>query len=168
MDTFDMKRCSRILFFGLYISSILVGIFSVAVSAVGSSPSRKPAHFEFSFPTPDKNFDHGCIITAQGTHSLSPDDYVWILLRDTFRGYYVQNPPAELRADGKWEATNIRLGRDINYIIAIQVNREGNDIIEGWVKAKRFGKIEEKEIKALAGYRELSRVGINITGTECR
>jgi len=90
---------------------------------------------------------------------------VWIFLRDIFQGYYVQNPPAELLSNGKWEATNIRIGKEIRYIIAIYVNREGNETIRGWINRDRFERIEQKEIQALPGYRELARVQIKTPGS---
>jgi|GEM_PF-4373000 len=176
MSTFHAKHLFLVLLFGPCVGSVLaVPVHTPTPNLFPSQAPRKatgkkatgaqPGPFRISVPLPDKGFKPGDIITSKGTHKLSPDDHVWIFLRDIFQGYYVQNPPAELLSNGKWEATNIRIGKEIRYIIAIYVNREGNETIRGWINRDRFERIEQKEIQALPGYRELARVQIKTPGS---
>jgi hypothetical protein len=125
-----------------------------------------PLKLGITFPPPNTKFAEGDKITIKGTHNLSPESNVWIFLKDIFGGYYLQNPPAELLSNGNWEATNIKLGREISYIVVIYVSPKGNESIEGWVQAKRWGRIPQQDIKALSGYRELAKVKIITPGSE--
>jgi len=130
------------------------------------TPTPKPPMVEILTPSPETEFNLGPNekILASGAHNLSLEDHVWIFLKDIYGWYYLQNPHIELLADGTWEATNIRPRKEIRYIIAIYVNSQGHERIQGWVRAERWGNIGEGEVKGLEGYLELDRVPIITPG----
>lgn len=130
------------------------------------SPTPKPPMVEILIPSPETEINLGPNekITASGTHNLSPEDHVWIFLKGIYGWYYLQTPPIELLSDGTWEATNIRPRKEIRYLIAIYVNSQGHERIQGWVRAERSGNIGDGEVKGLEGYLELDRVPIITPG----
>lgn len=138
----------------------------VASTPIPAATSISLRQFTFSSPAADAEFEANVIISADGTHNLTPDSTAWIFLRDIYSGYYLQSPAIEVHADGTWGATNIRLGKEIQYIIAIYVEPEGDSTIRSWVNTDRWGRIEEDEIKNLSGYYELSRVRIKTPGVQ--
>lgn len=83
------------------------------------TPTLVPPELEIVSPTPEAEITLGSgeKILASGTHNLSPEDHVWIFLKDIYGGYYLQNPHVELLGDGTWEAPNIRPRKEIRYII---------------------------------------------------
>jgi len=146
--------------------AVAICFYSTNVFA-GSSQKISDKSNDFKIISPSKNakFNVDQRIVMEGTHNISSSSLVWIFLKDIFGGYYLQNPPVELLNDGTWEATNIKIGKEIRYIIAVKVNSKGNVAIKSWVKNNRWGKIKQAEIKGLPGYEELSRVKIITPGS---
>ncbi|MDX1948445.1 MAG: hypothetical protein SFU86_23860 [Pirellulaceae bacterium] len=100
-------------------------------------------------------------ITIEGEHPVGVNDEVkcWAFCRDQFGGWYVQNPPVELTGE-TFEATNIRPGAGIIKIAFVVVDKSGHERLKSWVKQERFGKIEDDEVRALPGFREIGRLKI--------
>lgn len=100
--------------------------------------------------------EEGKRVRIPGTHDLSPDALVWIFLTDDIDHYYLQNPKVAFNG-GQWRAANIQPNEGTNQILAIEVNKKGNEEIEGWVAQGRWGAIEEGEVMALGGYRPVGK-----------
>jgi hypothetical protein len=98
-------------------------------------------------------------ISISGTHTLPTTAHVWFFLRDAY-GYYLQNPPAELLATGKWSQDNIRPRTGIKMIIAVRVDDKGHQMLLGWVASALWGQIPAATVQSLGGYEELDRVSI--------
>ena len=86
-----------------------------------------------------KSFSIGIVIEANGQHSLAQNSFVWVVLRDTYMHYYLQNPAVVLHSDKSWQATNLHLGHDIIEIIFVKVTGNGNDHFLRKVKNHEWG-----------------------------
>lgn len=148
-------------------------------TVISNPPANPPAapqppiscqtKFRILDPKPDSEFsgDYTKPITVSGEHTLDPTAHIWIFLKDIYGWYYLQNPPAELFPNGKWEATNVRLGKEMRYIVAVSVGSQGHERISLWVKAKRWGAIDEEEIKSLpGGVEECDRMKMRTSGSD--
>lgn len=135
----------------------LLQIRSSYAAGEGSVPQQA---FTFEEPKPDTEVTSPAPRSAKGTHHLDKDAHVWMFLRDIFGGYYLQNPPVELLENGQWEEGNIRIGKGIKYLIAVQVDVTGHQSVLQWVNVNRWGKITAEEVKSLSGYKELARVSV--------
>jgi hypothetical protein len=124
-------------------------------AAAGELPKTQ---FAFTDPIPDLTMPSAAPRAAHGTHRLELNTRAWLFLRDIYGGYYLQNPPVDLLANGQWVAGNLRIGTEIDALIAVQVDEEGRRRILDWVGANRWGRIGADEVKALSGYKELGRV----------
>jgi hypothetical protein len=127
------------------------------------APTVTPEQISFGFdsPKPGDRIPANTGITCEGTYSLPAgiaftDVHIWIVLKDDFGNYYLQSPQVELKAEGRWEATNIRPGPGITQIVAIQVTNEGHKIF--LQKAEREDWIDFKELPE--GSRPLANVNI--------
>lgn len=129
------------------------------------APTESAIELQLEFSTPSSTastFKEGDIIIADGTHNLPQESFVWIFLKDSYGGYYLQSPAVDFYSKSNWEATNIRLGKGIISIVAILVDVDGNNTVEHWVATNLWGQINENEIKGLSGYRELNRIRITV------
>jgi len=95
--------------------------------------------FQIISPIIGKSFSAGSVIEANGKYSLDSNSFVWIVLHDTYRHYYLQNPPVTLNSDGSWSAKNLHLGHDIIEIIFVQVNQSGHEGFLRKVKNQDWG-----------------------------
>ena len=138
----------------------LMGWVRLTEAAPASAPATQRAVFQITDPKPEAQLKPGQPIRVQGTHRLPVDSCVWIFLRDSFGGYYLQNPAVELLPDGKFRQDNVRPGKGIRYITAIQVDAEGDKQIRRWVEVSAWGKISRETIKGLSGYKALSEVPV--------
>jgi len=99
--------------------------------------------FQILSPTDGRKFSAGNVIESNGTHSLDPASFVWVILQDIFGHYYLQNPPVTLSSDENWRAKNIHLGHDITGIAFVRVNTDGNEVFLKKVKNSEWGAFDE-------------------------
>ena len=95
--------------------------------------------FKIISPSTGKSFSTGSVIEANGQHSLVLNSFVWVVLRDIYGHYYLQNPPVMISSDGSWRAKNLHLGHDIIEIVFVKVTRDGNDQFLRKVKNNEWG-----------------------------
>jgi hypothetical protein len=147
-------------------SNYWIGLIVLGMTIIPAPAGRmladdeKTPEFAFTTPKPDTKVAANDPITVSGVHRLGTDEHVWVFLLDSFGGYYLQNPAVEILKNGKWEATNIRPRKGIRAIVAVRVDKKGDERIREWVEVKRWGKISANEVKELCGYKELDRVPI--------
>ena len=95
-------------------------------------------------------------LDARGSTTLRDSDYVWVVLKDQTGGYYLQNPPTEIRS-GEWIAYNIRPLEGIKKILWLQVDDKGNQILNRKVQNAEWGKFTKlPDSSAELAYVELS------------
>ena len=82
-------------------------------------------------------------ITIVGIHSLPLYSHVWLILEDADGNYYIHHPPVLLRNDGTWQAGNIRIIDGITRIIALDVDADGNDLLESKIREGGWGVMKE-------------------------
>jgi hypothetical protein len=102
--------------------------------------------FIFVSPKEGQTFTAGAILyksDVHGTHKLPSDTHVWLLLSDVYGNYYLQNPPVRFINDGTWTATNIRLGQDIDQILAVKVTEEGDKEFQKKVQNQEWGAFQQ-------------------------
>lgn len=80
----------------------------------------------------------GVPISVYGFTEYDDNTTVWVVLRDIYGKYYVQNPPAEM-LNGEWKAMNIRPLNDIADIMFITVDIDGHNFLFGKVSRKDWG-----------------------------
>jgi hypothetical protein len=109
---------------------IIMGLVNmVFVACVPPPPSvTSLKNFRFESPQSGAVISVNSQIVCEGSYSLPAgvklaDVHVWIVQRDGFRNYYLQNPPVELQSGGIWKVPNIRVGQGITQISAVQVNQ---------------------------------------------
>jgi len=130
-----------------------------SISEPQSIPS-KPI-FLITSPKTEEELEAGTPIQVSGTYSSLPKDtHIWLFLIDVFGGYYLQNPVVEILSKSQWEQNNVRPGKGIRYIVALQVDKQGHQRVSGWAGVGRWGRIPAEEIKTLPGYEELDRVKV--------
>jgi hypothetical protein len=151
-----IQRCGRAKNLAILIALLLGSLLTRTAQA----QNQAAAKFKIVIPSPGQEVEPGKRTSASGEHSLPAESHVWLFLIDNFGGFYLQNPAVEFTKDGQWEHNNVRPGRGIASLVAIQVNALGNERLLGWAKNNRWGKINRDEIKALPGYTELARVRI--------
>ena len=125
----------------LVIVGLVIG--TLCGACVPSSTSTKPESFKFDSPQSGETIPADSIIDCSGTYALIEgadldDIHIWIILRDDFRNNYLQNPPAELLPDGRWEASNIRISLGITEILAVQVTRAGHKAFQEKVQKNEW------------------------------
>jgi len=136
-------------------------VASAVLTLVAARSIAGAETFTITSHEPGASFAVGVGVTISGKHSLSASNPVWCFCRDATRGYYLQNPPVEILAD-TWEASNIQPGQGIDTIVFCQVDKVGDERLRKWVEQKRWGKIDEDEIKKLPGFRELARLKVMV------
>lgn len=131
-------------------TSTLTPLLTATNTPVPVTPTAtpEPIRLKFDSPKPGARIKANSQITAEGNYSLLPgiaatDVYIWIVLQDNFRNYYLQNPPVELKKDGRWVAKVIRPGSGITRIVAVQVTQEGNRIFDGKVATNDWGSFRQ-------------------------
>ena len=82
-------------------------------------------------------------VTIVGIHALPLYSHVWLILEDADGNYYIHHPPVLLRGDGTWEAGNIRIIDGITRIIALEVDANGNDLLESKIREGGWGVMKE-------------------------
>ncbi len=101
-----------------------------------------PDRFSYRFDVP---------LNARGTTTLDPAEHVWVVFKDAYGGYYLQNPPVEVK-DGKWETYNIRPLAGIRQILWLHVDRNGHEFFSRKAQSGEWGKFTKLPEEA----RELS------------
>ncbi len=77
-------------------------------------------------------------LTIKGTYSSKGSGLVWVVLEDSYRNYYLQNPPVQFNGDGTWTATNINPGPGITMVDFVSVTSAGHKVFLGML-AGGFG-----------------------------
>lgn len=112
------------------------------------------ADFFFESPGAGHPYPLGPLSTS-GTHNLSVDSHVWLILDDGY-GFYPQNANIYLQADGSWSNQGVNLGRGIIAIHAVLVNESGHKFFRDKVQNNDWA-----QFKVLPdGYRILASVKI--------
>ena len=101
-----------------------------ALETHGGTILNPPDRFSYKFDIP---------LDARGTTTLNPADHVWVVLKDEYGGYYLQNPPADLKT-GRWETYNIRPLEGIRQILWLQVDQSGHEFFSRKAQAGEWGK----------------------------
>jgi hypothetical protein len=78
-------------------------------------------------------------LTIQGTYTSVGSGLVWVVLRDNFGNYYLQNPPVQFNGDRTWTATNITPGSGVTSIDFVAVTPDGNGTFQRMVSNGDFG-----------------------------
>jgi TIR domain len=89
--------------------------------------------------------DEDSPLRVEGRYSGGPRD-IWVILEDSFRQYYVQNPPVRFQPDGSWRATNVLPGRGITFVLFVEIaiaNNDSKTIFDQMVQRKQFGAFTE-------------------------
>ncbi|SRR6266498_958099 len=81
-------------------------------------------------------------LTIEGRYSGEPGT-VRVILEDSYRHYYVQNPDVRLLPGGTWLATNVIPGQGIIYIHFVALGDEGKRRFEQMVERREFGAFRE-------------------------
>ncbi len=68
---------------------------------------------------------------------------VRVILEDSYRQYYVQDPDVRLLPDGTWLATNVIPGQGIIYIHFVALGAEGKRRFEQMIEQRDFGAFRE-------------------------
>jgi len=98
--------------------------------------------FSFDEPREGQEYKIGEPLPNKGTYkNLTPDHYVWLVLRDNLGNYYLQNPPPRLTGDGSWDAT-VRPGENILEICAVLVDEHGEAEFRRKVRENEWGAFE--------------------------
>jgi len=85
-------------------------------------------------------------ITIRGTTQYSTDAKTWIVLTDSYKNYYLQNPALFINPTGSWRATNIRPLRDIVLISFVKVDEEGDQLFKEKVNKSEWGGFKAEDI----------------------
>ena len=78
-------------------------------------------------------------LTIQGSYTSEGSGLVWVVLRDNFGNYYLQNPPVQFNGGGTWTATNITPRSGITTIDFVAVTPDGNGTFQQMVSNGDFG-----------------------------
>ena len=83
-------------------------------------------------------------IPCNGSYSFpagveTSDIHVWIVLKDDYGNYFLQNPPVTFIQSQSWETTGVQPGPGITQLLAVQVNQEGHLIFRQKVENKEWG-----------------------------
>lgn len=78
-------------------------------------------------------------LTIKGKHSLKNTDRVWVVLRDSYKNFYLQNPPVKLQDNGEWVAENILPGQGIEAVEFVLVSTEGDVFFQQKVDQWQWG-----------------------------
>jgi len=77
---------------------------------------------------------------------------VWVILEDSYRQYYVQNPPVRFQPGGTWRATNVLPGQGIMFVLFVDfphgisdgvVDDNGRGPFDRMVQRKQFGGFQD-------------------------
>ena len=101
-------------------------------------PSGPPTDFRVTSLYDGQQISNDSIITAQGTYSSAGSGQVWVVLKDSFGNYYLQNPPVEFQQGGQWIAENIRPITGITSIVFLYVTPDGNAAFQKKVDDEHF------------------------------
>jgi hypothetical protein len=82
--------------------------------------------------------DQDVPLTITGTYVTEGTEAVWVVLEDGVGRYYLQQPPVQFQANGRWIASNVRPGPGIVNVDFVAVTPDGNAIFVGMVKAHAF------------------------------
>lgn len=72
-------------------------------------------------------------LSIRGKYTLKPSGQVWVVLQDSYKHFYLQNPPIRFLDNGEWIAENIYPERGIEIVTFIHVSREGSRIFQRMV-----------------------------------
>lgn len=128
----------------LWRTAIVLGFVSVIFVACVPPASITPLdNFKFDSPQSGAAISVNSVIVCRGTYSLPAsvnltDVHVWIVLRDNFRNYYLQNPSVDIQTEGRWETSNVRIGQGITQILAVQVTQAGHRVFVDKVNKSDF------------------------------
>jgi hypothetical protein len=78
-------------------------------------------------------------LTIRGEYSFKNAGRVWVVLRDSFKHFYLQNPPVKLQDNGEWIAENILPGQGIEAVEFVLVSTEGDKVFQQMVDQWQFG-----------------------------
>jgi hypothetical protein len=65
-------------------------------------------------------------LTIEGRYADKDLVYVWVVLQDTYKHFYLQNPPVTFQPNGRWIATNVLPGVGIERIHFVRVDESGH------------------------------------------
>ena len=77
-------------------------------------------------------------LTIQGTYSNEGSGHVWVLLEDSLKQFYLQNPPVQFLSGGQWTVGNIRPTGGITTINFVYVTADGNAYFQKQVTDGNF------------------------------
>lgn len=113
---------------------------SWSYTVTASNPANAvPFNLVVTSPYNGQVLQQGIPITCTGTYTGPSPASVWVVLKDTFGQYYLQNPPVEFYSDGTWIASSIIPGPNISEIDVVQVTSDGNANFQQKVANSDFG-----------------------------
>lgn len=142
----------------------LVVALTLADVSLAAEPTTEDTQFQITRPKPGEHLTPGTPYVAEGKHRRPMTATAWLFVVDLYGGYYLQNPAIHFKRDHTWEMTNLRPGKEISHVVAIEVNSRGNERVREWARDGRFGRISEREVFDLPGCIELCRQRINTNG----
>ena len=105
------------------------------IEALKTSSGRvlnPPDKFSYKFHLPLK---------ARGVTRLEDSANIWVVLQDEYGGYYLQNPPVQIK-NGEWSSYNIRPLHGIKRILWLRVDAEGHSLFLRKVDRGEWGKFK--------------------------
>jgi hypothetical protein len=78
-------------------------------------------------------------LTIKGICTLKDIGQVWVVLRNSYKDFYLQNPPVEFLDNGEWIAENIRPGKGITAVMFVRVSKGGNRAFQQKVDNNEWG-----------------------------
>jgi hypothetical protein len=87
--------------------------------------------------------DEDLPLTIEGNYAGNMGAAVRVILEDSYRQYYVQNPEVEFSSDGTWHATNIRPGDGTMYVHFVKLNDAAKRVFDQMVNRHAFGAFRE-------------------------
>jgi transcriptional regulator with XRE-family HTH domain len=97
-------------------------------------------------------------LKIKGSVSPPVPAHVWIVLRDVWGGYYLQDPPVLFLPNYRWVASNILPGQNIERILFIAVEAQDHDRFQLMVHRRQFCQFDE--LPQGKGSKTMHEVGI--------
>jgi len=143
------KHCSRrVLIILVALSLVIIGVFGVVSWEIQLHQLEPPTGFTVARTTLQSGqimqrgqalVNADIPLTIQGTYTSEGLGLVWVVLRDNFGNYYLQNPPVQFNGGGTWTATNITPRSGTTSIDFVAVTPDGNGTFQQKVSNGDFG-----------------------------
>ncbi len=127
-----------------YQKEIDAGHAEWAPAAAGHDERESQSQFDV-VTLPDRSAveDADLPLMIEGRYSGDMGAAVRVILEDSYRQYYIQNPEVKFLSDGTWRATNILPGDGIMYVHFVALDDAGKRFFDQMVERRAFGAFRE-------------------------